>query len=94
MSEVISFLQSRRGQILTVGQDRDLVTIVAKMPVSEVIKGFSNDLRSLTQGRAIWYPEFAGYEKLPKDLQIKIVREIRTRKGQPPEPPKAEEFMD
>lgn len=94
MSTVISFLQSRRGQIGTITQDREQVTIIAKMPVAEVLKGFSNDLRGLTQGRAIWYHEFACYEKLPKELQEKIVREIRTRKGQNPEPPKAEQFLD
>ncbi len=94
MSGVISFLQSRRGQIITINQDRELVTIIARMPVAEVLKGFSNDLRGLTQGRANWATEFAGYERLPKELQNKIVREIRTRKGQPPEPPTPEQFMD
>ncbi len=94
MSSVISFLQSKRGQITSINQDREQVSILAKMPVAEVIKGFSNDLRGLTQGRAIWYTEFAGYEKLPKELQNKVVREIRTRKGQSPEPPPPEQFMD
>jgi elongation factor 2 len=70
------------------------MSITAKMPVSEVIKGFSNGLRSATQGRAIWYYEFAGYERLPGELQNKIVREIRKRKGQPEEPPKPEQFME
>gem|GEM_PF-2523873 len=91
---MVSFLQSKRGQILDIEQDRELVTIHAKMPFAEVIKGFSNDLRSLTQGRAIWYEEFAGYEKLPKDLQPKVVKDIRTRKGLPPEPPTPEQFLE
>ncbi len=94
MSGVISFLQSKRGQVTSVNQEREQVTILAKMPVSEVIKGFSNDLRGLTQGRAIWYTEFAGYEKLPRELQNKVVREIRTRKGQNPEPPTPEQFLE
>ena len=94
MSTVISILQSKRGQVLTVSQDNEQVTIVARLPVAEVIKGFSNEIRSITQGRAIWYYEFAGYEKLPSELQIKIVRQIRTRKGQPPEPPQPQQFMD
>ncbi len=94
MSNVITYLQSKRALVESVEQERERVAIVAKLPVSEVIKGFSNDLRGLTQGRAIWYYEFAGYEKLPKELQDKIVREIRTRKGQPPEPPTASQFLD
>lgn len=94
MSDVITLLQGRRGQVQNIVQDREQMSIVAKMPVSEVIKGFSNGLRSSTQGRAIWYYEFAGYEKLPGELQNKIVREIRKRKGQPEEPPKPEQFME
>lgn len=94
MSDVITLLQGRRGQVQNITQDRDQMSIVAKMPVSEVIKGFSNGLRSSTQGRAIWYYEFAGYEKLPAELQNKIVREIRKRKGQPEDPPKPEQFME
>ena len=94
LSDVITFLQGKRGQILEIQQENEQATIIAKMPVAEVIKGFSNELRGLTQGRATWYFEYAGFEKLPKELQEKVVREIRTRKGQPPEPPKPEQFMD
>jgi elongation factor 2 len=94
MSEIITFLQGKRGQILEIEQENEQITLTAKMPVSEVIKGFSNELRGITSGKAIWYPEYAGYEKLPKELQDKVVREIRTRKGQPPEPPAPQQFMD
>ena len=94
MSDVITLLQNKRGQMQGVEQDRDQVTITAKLPVSEVIKGFSNELRSMTQGRAIWYYDFAGYEKLPSELQTKIVSDIRKRKGQPPEVPTPEQYMD
>ncbi len=94
MSDVITLLQSKRGVVQNIQQEREVMSIVAKMPVSEVIKGFSNGIRSTTQGRAIWYYEFAGYEKLPLEQQNKIVREIRTRKGQPPEPPTAAQFME
>ena len=51
MSDVISFLQSKRGQIINIEQESGQVSILAKMPVAEVIKGFSNDLRGMTQGR-------------------------------------------
>jgi elongation factor 2 len=94
MSDVISLLQGRRGQVQEIQQQSEQVTIIAKMPVAEVIKGFSNEMRSATEGRAIWYFEYAGYEKLPKELQDKIVREIRKRKGQKEEPPKPQDFLD
>lgn len=93
MSGVITFVQSKRGQVVSVTQENEQVSIVAKMPVAETLKGFSNDLRGLTQGRAIWYTEFAGYEKLPTELQNKVVREIRQRKGQNLEPPTPDQFL-
>ena len=93
MSNVITFVNSRRGQVATINQEREQVSIIPKMPVAETLKGFSNDLRGLTQGRAIWYTEFAGYEKLPTELQNRIVREIRERKGQNPEPPTPAQFL-
>lgn len=74
-------------------QDREEITIKAKLPVAETLKGFSNDMRGLTQGRAIWYQEYAGYEKMPAELQQKVVREVRERKGVPPEPPTANDFL-
>ncbi|MEM0201249.1 MAG: elongation factor EF-2 [Candidatus Micrarchaeaceae archaeon] len=94
MSDIITFVQGKRGQVVEIQQEGEQATIIAKMPVSEVIKGFSNEIRGLTAGKAIWYPEYAGYEKLPKDLQDKIVKEIRKRKGQNPEPPKPQDFID
>ena len=94
LSDIITLLNGKRGQVNTINQEREQVTIIAKMPVAEVIKSFSNDIRGETQGRAIWYQEFAGYEPLPKELQNKVVREIRKRKGQPEEPPKPEQFME
>lgn len=94
MSEVITLLQGKRGQIINIQQEREQATIVAKMPVAEVIKGFSNEMRSATKGKAIWYTEYAGFEKMPKELQAKVVREIRKRKGQPEEPPRPEQFLD
>jgi elongation factor 2 len=87
LSDIINFVQSRRGQMGAITQDREQVSLIAKLPVSETLKGFSNDLRGATQGKAIWYQEFAGYEKMPTELQNKVVKEIRTRKGLPPEPP-------
>ncbi|MGC8567647.1 MAG: elongation factor EF-2 [Candidatus Micrarchaeia archaeon] len=94
LSNVVSMLQGKRGQILNIDQEKEQVNILAKMPVAEVIKEFSNEIRGLTQGRAIWYTEFAGYEKLPSNLQDNIVRQIRQRKGQNPEPPTAAQFME
>ena len=93
MGEIIKVCQGRRGQMGEMQQEGEIVTIKSKIPVAETF-GISNDLRSATQGRAVWYQKYSGYEKLPKELQKDVVRGIRERKGEKPEPPTPQDFMD
>ncbi|MEM3399337.1 MAG: elongation factor EF-2 [Candidatus Micrarchaeia archaeon] len=93
ISEIIQQIQGRRGEVLNIEQEGEIASITSKVPVAEMF-GFSNAIRSATQGRAIWYHEYAGFEPLPRELQQKIVRQIRERKGEKPEPPSPNEFMD
>jgi elongation factor 2 len=78
-------IQNRRGQIVDMNQDRDMVSIESKVPVAEMF-GFAGDIRSAAEGRCLWSTEMAGFERLPGELQSKIIREIRQRKGLSPEP--------
>ncbi len=73
-------IQSRRGQIVDMRQEGDLMIIEAKCPIAEMF-GFASDIRSATEGRALWSTEFIGFEKLPVELQEQIVKRIRERKG-------------
>ncbi len=93
MSSIIAQIQSRRGQIGEVNQEGEALVIKAKVPVSEMF-GFANEIRSASQGRAVWYYEYAGYEKLPAGLQPQTISSIRKRKGEPETPPTARDFMD
>ena len=78
-------VQNRRGQIVEMGQEGDMSTIESKVPVSEMF-GFAGDIRSAAEGRCIWSTENSGFERIPRELQNKIVKEIRERKGLTPEP--------
>jgi len=89
---VITLIQGKRGQLLDMQQEEELSTITVKMPVAEMF-GFSNELRGATQGRAVWYQEYAGYEPLPKSMLDKVVRQIRERKGEKPEPPSVSYYL-
>jgi elongation factor 2 len=93
LSSVITLINGRRGQVLEISQEGETANITGKVPVAEMF-GFSNDIRSATQGRASWYFEYAGYERLPTDLQTKIISAIRKRKGEPEMAPTAKDFMD
>jgi elongation factor 2 len=78
-------MQQRRAVIEDMKQEEDMATVVSKAPISEMF-GFASALRSATGGRALWTSEFAGYERVPRELQSTVVSEIRTRKGLKPEP--------
>jgi len=92
MGGAISEIQGRRGAILNMTQEGDVTDIEAKAPVAELF-GFAGDLRSATEGRALWSTEFVGFEPLPKNLLPDIVKQIRTRKGLKPGIPKASDFV-
>jgi len=93
MGAVSKELGARRTQITDMRNEGDQTIIIGKAPVKELI-GFSAAIRGATQGRAVWTAEYSGYEQLPRELQHKVIVEIRTRKGMDPEPKKAEFFFD
>jgi elongation factor 2 len=78
-------MQQRRAVIEDMKQEEDMATVISKAPVSEMF-GFASAIRSATGGRALWTSEHAGYERVPRELQETVVREIRVRKGLKPEP--------
>ena len=80
MGSVTSEMAQRRGEIISVEQEGDSTIVIAKAPVKEMF-GFAGEIRSATQGRALWSTEFAGFEVLPRDLLETITTEIRIRKG-------------
>ena len=90
---VITLTNGRRGTLMDMQQEGENTTITTLLPVAEMF-GFANDLRGATQGRAIWYQEYAGCEPMPRDLTAKVVRQIRERKGEQPEPPSPAFFLD
>jgi len=80
MGAVTREIQSRRGQIEDMQQEGDLSIIEAKAPIAEMF-GFASAIRSAAEGRVLWSTENCGFELLQRDLQDKIIRQIRDRKG-------------
>ena len=80
MGDAMREISNRRGQILDIEQEGDMTVIKAKTPVAEMF-GFASAIRGATQGRCLWSTEFAGFEKVPSELQEKVIKEIRERKG-------------
>ena len=72
MGTIIGDLNSRRGQIQGQETRNGTAQVDALVPLSEMF-GYSNDLRSKTQGRGNYTMEPHSYIELPKSLQEKIV---------------------
>ena len=85
MGSVTKEILNRRGQIVDMPTEGDMVNVEAKVPVAEMF-GFAGEIRSATQGRCLWSTENSGFERLPRELQSQIIRQIRERKGLSPEP--------
>ncbi|MDO8727351.1 MAG: elongation factor EF-2 [Candidatus Methanoperedens sp.] len=86
-------MQGRRGSILDMQSEGDTTIIEAKAPVAQLF-GFAGDLRSATEGRAMWSTEFAGFETIPGNILNDVVMDIRKRKGLKLEMPKPSDFID
>ncbi|MCA9459975.1 MAG: elongation factor EF-2 [Nanoarchaeota archaeon] len=80
MGAVSSVVQNRRGQVLDMVIEEDNMEIVAKVPVAETF-GMTGDIRSATGGKGSFFVKSQTFERLPGELQDKIVNQIRTRKG-------------
>jgi elongation factor G len=72
MGDVIGDLNSRRGIIQSMESDPNGSVVKADVPLSEMF-GYSTDLRSLTQGRAVYSMEFEKYTQVPDKIAQEII---------------------
>jgi elongation factor 2 len=92
MGGAMAEIQGRRGVILSMDSQGDMIILKSKMPVAQMF-GFAGAIRSATEGRALWSTEFAGFQPLPANLLLETVKQIRTRKGLKPEMPKPSDYL-
>ena len=92
MGGATSQIQGRRGQVYDMTSEGDTVTVIGKAPVAELF-GFAGDVRSATEGRAMWSTDFAGFELVPAGMVPEVVKDIRKRKGLKVDMPKPEDYL-
>ena len=80
LGEISKIVQARRGQVLDVEYEGEAVVVKGKLPVAEMF-GFTDTLRSGTEGRGFWALQDSAFEKTPPVLQNETVKKIRQRKG-------------
>jgi elongation factor G len=72
LGDVIGDLNSRRGRVAGITPRQDAQVISSTVPLSEMF-GYATNLRSMTQGRAIYSMQFDHYEEVPNSIKEKIV---------------------
>lgn len=72
MGDVVGDLNARRGQIERI-EDRAMAKVIAaQVPLAEMF-GYATQLRSMTQGRAVYSMEYHHYQEVPRNVQENII---------------------
>jgi len=75
LGDVMGDLSSRRGKIDGMDQRKEAQVVRAFVPLSSMF-GYVTDLRSITQGRAVFHMEFAKYQQVPASIETEILEKL------------------
>ena len=75
LGDVMGDINSRRGNIGNMGQRKDAHTLDAIVPLSKMF-GYATDLRSITQGRAVFHMEFSNFKEVPVSVKDEIIEKV------------------
>ena len=75
LGDVMGDLNSRRGKIDGMEQRNQAQVVNAFVPLSNMF-GYVTDLRSLTQGRAVFHMDFAKYQQVPASVETEILEKV------------------
>ena len=75
LGDVIGDINSRRGNVQGMDHRKDAQDINALVPLSKMY-GYDADLRSLTQGSAVFHIEFAEYKQIPSSVEAEIIEKV------------------
>ena len=76
MGDVIGDLNARRGMIKSMEDATGVKIVRALVPLSEMF-GYVGDLRSKTQGRAVYTMQMDSYAEVPKNVADEIIKKTR-----------------
>ena len=75
LGDVMGDINSRRGNIGNMGKRKDAHTLDAIVPLSKMF-GYATDLRSITQGRAVFHMEFSKFKEVPVSVKDEIIEKV------------------
>jgi elongation factor G len=77
--DVIGDLNGRRGRIVGMEPEGEVVSVRAQVPMAEMLT-YESSLRSMTGGRGGYSMEFSHYDEVPGQLAEKVVAATKTEK--------------
>ncbi len=78
--DLMGDLNSRRGRIAGMDTKGNNQIVKAHVPMAEMLS-YANDLTSMTQGRASYTMEFAGYEFVPAHIAEKVIDKAKAERA-------------
>jgi elongation factor 2 len=87
----VNILIKRRGKVLKTEQRNGQTTIMGTIPAGETL-GMASEIRSATSGYAFWQLTFSRWSRIPENIQGKIIKQLRERRGLPRELPTVHMF--
>jgi elongation factor G len=82
LGDVMGDLNSRRGRIEGMNPRKDAQVVKAQVPLAEMF-GYATQLRSMTQGRALYTMQFSHYDQAPKSVSDQIIERVRGKDSVP-----------
>jgi elongation factor G len=76
LGDVMGDISSRRGKIDGMTQRNEAQVIKANVPLSNMF-GYVTDLRSITQGRAVFHMQFSHYHQVPSSIETEIMERVQ-----------------
>ena len=75
LGDVMGDISARRGKIDGMDQRKEAQVVNANVPLSNMF-GYVTDLRSITQGRAVFHMEFSHFQQVPNSVQDEIIERV------------------
>ena len=79
--DLMGDLNSRRGRIAGMDSKGNTQVLKAQVPMAEMLT-YANDLTSMTQGRASYTMELAGYDFVPAAIAEKVITAAKAARGE------------
>ena len=75
LGDVMGDISARRGKIDGMEQRKKAQVVKANVPLNNMF-GYVTDLRSITQGRAVFHMEFSHFQQVPFSVQDEIIERV------------------